>query len=67
MSFLAYDAGMILFDAIKKAGSTEGEKIKNILAKTIEFFLRSKVHLTCRAGPADLQMMKRHGRLNHRL
>lgn len=37
MSFLAYDAGMILFDAIKKAGSTEGEKIKNELAKTKDF------------------------------
>jgi branched-chain amino acid transport system substrate-binding protein len=34
MSFLAYDAGMILFDAIKRSGSTEGEKIKNELAKT---------------------------------
>lgn len=37
MAFLAYDAGMILFDAIKKAGSTEGEKIKNELAKTKDF------------------------------
>lgn len=37
MSFLAYDAGMILFDAIKKAGSTEGERIKNELAKTKDF------------------------------
>lgn len=37
MSFLAYDAGMILFDAIKKANSTEGEKIKNELAKTKDF------------------------------
>lgn len=37
MSFLAYDAGMILFDAMKKAGSTEGEKIKNELAKTKDF------------------------------
>lgn len=37
MSFLAYDAGMILFEAIKKAGSTEGEKIKNELAKTKDF------------------------------
>jgi branched-chain amino acid transport system substrate-binding protein len=37
MSFLAYDAGMILFDAIKRAGSTEGEKIKNALATTKDF------------------------------
>lgn len=37
MSFLAYDAGMILFDAIKKANSTEGDKIKNELAKTKDF------------------------------
>lgn len=37
MAFLTYDAAMILFDAIKKAGSTEGEKIKNELAKTKDF------------------------------
>jgi len=37
MSFLAYDAGMILFDAIKRAGSTDAEKIKNELAKTVDF------------------------------
>lgn len=37
MSFLTYDAGMILFDAIKKAGSTEGEKIKNALATTKDY------------------------------
>ncbi len=37
MSFLAYDAGMILFDAIKRSGSTEGEKIKNELAKTKDY------------------------------
>jgi len=37
MAFLAYDAGMILFEAIKKAGSTEGEKIKNELAKTKDY------------------------------
>ena len=37
MSFLAYDAGMILFDAIKKANSTEGEKIKHELAKTKDY------------------------------
>ncbi|MBX7043429.1 MAG: ABC transporter substrate-binding protein [Ignavibacteria bacterium] len=37
MSFLAYDAGMILFDAIKRAGDTNGEKIKNELAKTKDY------------------------------
>jgi branched-chain amino acid transport system substrate-binding protein len=37
MSFLAYDAGMILFDAIKKAGSTEGDKIRTELAKLKDF------------------------------
>jgi len=37
MAFLAYDAGMILFEAMKKAGSTEGEKIKNELAKTKDY------------------------------
>ena len=37
MSFLAYDAGMLLFDAMKRAGSTEGEKVKNELAKTKDF------------------------------
>jgi len=28
---------MILFDAIKRAGSTDAEKIKNELAKTVDF------------------------------
>lgn len=37
MAFLSYDAGMILFDAIKKANSTEGEKIKNELAKVKDY------------------------------
>lgn len=37
MSFLAYDAGLILFDAIKRAGSTDPEKIKDELAKTKDF------------------------------
>lgn len=37
MSFLAYDAGLILFDAIKRAGSTEPDKIKNALANTVNF------------------------------
>ncbi len=37
MSFLAYDAGMIMFDAIKRAGSTEPDKIRDALAKTTNF------------------------------
>jgi branched-chain amino acid transport system substrate-binding protein len=37
MSFLAYDAGMILFDAMKRAGTTEPEKVKNELAKTKDY------------------------------
>lgn len=37
MSFLAYDAGMILFDAIKRAGSTDADKIRNELSKTKDF------------------------------
>lgn len=37
MSFLAYDAGMILFDAIRRAGDTSGEKIKAELANTKDF------------------------------
>ncbi|MBK9330901.1 MAG: ABC transporter substrate-binding protein [Ignavibacteria bacterium] len=37
MAFLGYDAGMILFDAIKKAGDTNGEKIKNQLAKVKDY------------------------------
>jgi branched-chain amino acid transport system substrate-binding protein len=37
MSFLAYDAGMILFDAIKRAGSTQPDKIRDELAKTRDF------------------------------
>jgi branched-chain amino acid transport system substrate-binding protein len=37
MSFLAYDAGLILFDAIKRAGSTEPDKIRDALAKTKDF------------------------------
>ncbi len=37
MSFLAYDAGMILFDAMKRAGTTDPEKVKNELAKTKDF------------------------------
>lgn len=37
MSFLAYDAGMIMFDAIKRAGTTDPDKIKDALAKTTNF------------------------------
>ncbi len=37
MSFLAYDAGLILFDAIKRAGSVEPDKIRDALAKTTNF------------------------------
>lgn len=37
MSFLAYDAGMILFDAIKRAGTTEGDKVRNQLAQTKDY------------------------------
>jgi branched-chain amino acid transport system substrate-binding protein len=37
MSFLAYDAGMIMFDAIKRAGSIEADKIRDALAKTTNF------------------------------
>jgi branched-chain amino acid transport system substrate-binding protein len=36
-SFLGYDALMLMVDAIKRAGSTDGEKIKNELAKTKDF------------------------------
>jgi branched-chain amino acid transport system substrate-binding protein len=34
LAALAYDAGNILFDAIKRAGSTDGAKIKDALAAT---------------------------------
>ena len=37
MAFLSYDAGMILFDAIKRAGSTDGDKIREALANTKNF------------------------------
>lgn len=37
MSFLAYDAGMILFDAIKRAGTVDPIKIKDEIAKTKDF------------------------------
>jgi branched-chain amino acid transport system substrate-binding protein len=37
MSFLAYDAGLILFDAIKRAGTTDAARIREELAKTKDF------------------------------
>lgn len=37
MSFLAYDAGMIMFNAIRRAGSTQPDKIRDELAKTRDF------------------------------
>ncbi len=37
MAPLGYDAAMILFEAIKKAGSTEGPKIRDVIAQTTEF------------------------------
>jgi branched-chain amino acid transport system substrate-binding protein len=37
MSFLSYDAGMLLFDAIKRANSTNGQAIRDQLAKTKDF------------------------------
>jgi len=47
MSFLSYDAGMILFDAIKRAGSTEAQKIRDELAKTKDLpVLQEKLQLT---------------------
>ncbi|MGB9866645.1 MAG: ABC transporter substrate-binding protein [Bacillota bacterium] len=37
LAALAYDAALILFDAIKRAGSTEGPKIRDALAATKDF------------------------------
>lgn len=37
MAFLAYDAGLILFEAMKRAGTTDPEKVKNELAKIKDF------------------------------
>lgn len=37
MAFLAYDAGLILSEAIKRPGDTNGEKIKNELGKIKDF------------------------------
>lgn len=37
MAVLGYDAAMLLFDAIKRAGSTEGDKIRSELSKTKDF------------------------------
>ena len=37
MSFLSYDAGMIMFDAIKRAGSVDPAKIRDEIAKTKDY------------------------------
>jgi branched-chain amino acid transport system substrate-binding protein len=37
MAVLAYDAANIMFDAISRAGSTEGPKIRDALAATKDF------------------------------
>ncbi|MBK7972137.1 MAG: ABC transporter substrate-binding protein [Deltaproteobacteria bacterium] len=37
MAVLGYDAGRILIDAIKRAGSTDGAKIRDALAQTKDF------------------------------
>ncbi|HEY5534976.1 MAG TPA: ABC transporter substrate-binding protein [Ignavibacteria bacterium] len=37
MSFLSYDAGLLLFDAIKRANSTKGDDIRKQLALTKDF------------------------------
>jgi branched-chain amino acid transport system substrate-binding protein len=37
MAALGYDSAMILFDAIKRAGATEGAKIRDALAATKDF------------------------------
>ncbi|CAN5666004.1 ABC transporter substrate-binding protein [soil metagenome] len=37
MAFLGYDAAALLFDAIKRANSTEGQKIRDEIAKTKDF------------------------------
>lgn len=37
MAPLGYDAAMILFEAIKKAGSTDGAKVKEIIAQTQDY------------------------------
>jgi branched-chain amino acid transport system substrate-binding protein len=37
MAALGYDSAMILFDAIKRAGSTDGQKVRDALASTKDF------------------------------
>src|SRR6185295_15495339 len=34
---LGYDSAMVLFDAIKRAGTTEGPKLRDAIAQTKEF------------------------------
>ena len=45
----------------------EIERHENLAAEPPELFFRRQVHLSRGAGPADLQMVKRNRRLNHRL
>ncbi len=37
LAALGYDAGMIVFDALRRAGTTEGAKVRDALAATKEF------------------------------
>ncbi len=37
MAALGYDSAMVLADAIKRAGSTEGPKVRDALAATKDF------------------------------
>jgi branched-chain amino acid transport system substrate-binding protein len=37
MAALGYDSAMVLFDGIKRAGSTEGQKVRDALAATKDF------------------------------
>ena len=37
ISALGYDSAMVLFDAIKRAGGTEGSKIRDAIAQTKGF------------------------------
>ncbi len=37
MAALGYDAAMVVFDAIKRAGSTDRAKIRDMLASTVDF------------------------------
>ncbi|HTK82160.1 MAG TPA: ABC transporter substrate-binding protein [Bacteroidota bacterium] len=37
LAALAYDAGRIMFDAIKRAGSTDGPKVRDAISQTTDF------------------------------